>query len=346
MNNDRQWSDRDKIAAYLFGCVYPPNPIAAYPRTQWERPLPRLPLDTLMAAAIPAGVRLEFRSNASAIKIRFRQIEANPLLADFIALNKQLRMDFIQNFELWTTLAAIDVKAVNENCTSVEFTLPAWGGNFIVYLPELIPLELLSIEAVGGELGKASNNPRWLAYGDSITEGWSASCSAHTWPNRLSRSVGLDLINFGYGGSARGEIAVAESIAELDADIISISYGTNCWSRVPHSISQFREGLEAFLDIVRQGHRTTPLLAISPILRPDAEVQANKLGACLGDLRAVFEQVVQGRRDAGDQNLYRIDGLHLISESELCDGIHPGDQGHALLADKLSDSFNTVKETL
>jgi hypothetical protein len=33
--------------------------------------------------------------------------------------------------------------------------------------------------------------------------------------------------------------------AELEADVISITHGTNCWTRVPFSVGMFREGLRA-----------------------------------------------------------------------------------------------------
>ena len=68
-----------------------------------------------------------------------------------------------------------------------------------------------------------------------------------------ARANGLDVVNLGYAGAARGEIASAEELAGLPADLISISYGTNCWTRTPHSAAAFREGLRAFLDVVRQG---------------------------------------------------------------------------------------------
>ena len=55
------------------------------------------------------------------------------------------------------------------------------------------------------------------------------------------RDRGLDVVNLGYAGSARGELVSAEQIAALDADVISISHGTNCWTRIPFSAALFRE---------------------------------------------------------------------------------------------------------
>ena len=79
----------------------------------------------------------------------------------------------------------------------------------------------------------------------------------------MGRQRSLDVVNLGYAGSARGEIVSAEQLASLTADVISVAHGTNCWSRTPHSEAMFRAGLEAFFDLLRQGHPRTPIVAIS-----------------------------------------------------------------------------------
>ena len=111
----------------------------------------------------------------------------------------------------------------------------------IVYLPEGMQPVVHTIAGVGGVIEPAPAQPRWLAYGDSIAEGWIASGPVGAWPAVAGREYELDVVNLGYAGSARGEIASAEQIAKLDADVISISHGTNCWTRVPFSAGLFRE---------------------------------------------------------------------------------------------------------
>jgi lysophospholipase L1-like esterase len=104
----------------------------------------------------------------------------------------------------------------------------------------------------------------------------------------------------------------------------------------------FREGLIAFLDIVRQGHPETPIVAVSPITRPDAESTPNRLGATLTDLRAVFESVVGDRIAAGDVRLSLVEGLPIVDPSLLDDGIHPGDTGHQAMADVIGPAVATA----
>src|ERR1051326_4725777 len=90
------------------------------------------------------------------------------------------------------------------------------------------------------------------------------------------------------------------------------THGTNCWNRVPFSVALFAAQLNAFCDIVRQGHRDTPILVASPIVRPDAEDTPNRLGASLADLRVAMEQVVRERIAAGDPHLKLVGGRALV----------------------------------
>jgi lysophospholipase L1-like esterase len=166
-----------------------------------------------------------------------------------------------------------------------------------------------------------------------IAEGWIASGPAGAWPAIAGRRFGLDVVNLGYAGAARGEIVSAEHIAGVPADVISISHGTNCWTRIPHSVDQMRANTAAFLDVVRQGHPDTPIVVASPVLRPDAESTPNRLGATLVDLRRAIEDVVRARIDAGDTQVTLVSGDGVLTAAHLPDGIHPGDEGHAILAD-------------
>jgi lysophospholipase L1-like esterase len=207
------------------------------------------------------------------------------------------------------------------------------GERAIVYLPEGMKPTVLSIEGVGGSIEPAPPQRRWVAYGDSIAEGWVASGPSGAWPAIAGRTHRLDVCNMGYAGSARGEIVSAEHVAALEADVISITHGTNCWTRIPFSVDMMRAGTAAFVDVVRQGHPETPIVVASPVVRPDAEATPNRLGATLADLRAVMEAVAQARIEAGDKRLTLVPGRDIIGPELLADGIHPGDEGHRVLAE-------------
>jgi len=314
----------DGVQPYLRGCAWPGTDEMPYPRADPDD-LARLPGDTVATARLPVSVRLELVGDAEAIDLAYAT----------------RTMDFgFRGTGAGTTFAVVRAgKLVDDQPAllgeaTVRLGLGAESSDdrAIVYLPEGMQPIVHSIRAVGGTIEPAPRQPRWIAYGDSIAEGWVASSPKGAWPAVAGRDNELDVVNLGYAGAARGEIVSAEQIATLHADVISISHGTNCWTRIPFSASMFRENTRAFLDIVRAGHPDVPVVVTSPVLRPDAEATPNRLGATLDDLRVAMEEVTLERIAAGDTSLTLVRGGALLEASHLSDGVHPGDEGHRVLA--------------
>jgi lysophospholipase L1-like esterase len=312
-----------EVEPYLRGAVWPAAPGWPYPRCDPGPAGLRLPADTRAAAALPVGVRLELAGDAEALEIDYRTATAELGYRGAGAGT---------HFALFRGEALVGEAAAVLGAGSVRLAAGRGPARAVVYLPEAMRPEVLALRAVGGGFAPAPPEPRWLCYGDSIVEGWKASAPAWSWPAQLGRLHGLDAVNLGYAGAARGELASAEELASLPADLITIAHGTNCWTRTPHSAALFAEGLRAFLDVVRGGHPETPIVAVSPILRLDAERTPNRLGATLADLRDAFERVVRQRIAAGDARLALVPGAGLVPAEELPDGIHPDDRGHARIA--------------
>jgi lysophospholipase L1-like esterase len=308
-------------APFLRGNPFPPCDDVPYPRAAPADRF-RLPASTWQAASVPAGVRLDLDGDATSVVIRY-----STLTADL-----GFRGDGGgRAFEAWTAdrLDTVDA-VVGEG--SAELHIAPRSTPVTVHLPEGMRPTIHGLRPVGGEIVPGPPRPRWVAYGDSILEGWAASAPALAWAALVARSAGLDVVNLGYAGSARGEIATAESVASLEASVISLSYGTNCWSMTPHSDEMMAAGFDGFLTIVRQGHPATPIVVVSPIRRPAAEDTPNRLGATLASLRVAIEGVVRERIAGGDPNLFLVEGEVLVPDERLPDGIHPDDEGHRLLA--------------
>jgi lysophospholipase L1-like esterase len=313
---------------FLRGALQPPHPDAPYPRADPSPLGERLPRDTWAAACIPAGVRFEWVGDARSVEVEY-----------------ETRTDDLgyrgdgagRHFSLFQGERLTDEAEAKLGRGSVRLECdPKDTTRRVLYLPEGMRPTVLALHAEGGSMQPAPVQPIWLCYGDSIAEGWSATGPASSWPAVAARRVGLDLVNMGYAGAARGEIVSAEQLAALPADVISLSHGTNCWSRTPHSEGMFREGLRAFLALVRRGHPQTRIVAVSPLLRPDAEHTRNILGATLADLRRAFESVVQERRAAGDDALSLLPGEKLVTPEQLADEVHPDDAGHRAVANAIA----------
>ena len=325
---------------FLVGCVFPDAPGVPYPRA-----LPvdvgRLPADTWATACIPVGVRLELVGEAEAI-----EIEYETATTDLGYRGEGAGTTFTS----WRGQSVLDDVPAVLGRGQVTLRVAADGGGgghggpgsdgsdrTVVTLPEGMRPSVLSVRGVGGTVRPAPPQPRWLCYGDSIAEGWAASNPGRAWPAVAGRRYGLDVVNLGYAGAARGEMVSAEEIAGLSADVISLSYGTNCWTRIQHSAEQVGAGLDAFVDLVRTGHPDTPIVVASPVIRPDAEAQQNGLGATLADLRAVIEARIE-RRCALDPRLHLVRGGALLTADQLADGVHPGDEGHRVLAEAIGSA--------
>ena len=299
----------------------------------------RLPGDTWATALLPVGVRLELIGDATSVEIDY--VCATDDLGYRGAGAGTAFTAFRGGEQVSKAEASIDGGTVE---LELELELELGAGDasstITIYLPEGMRPTIFEVRPIGGLLEAAPKGPRWIAYGDSITEGWIASGPAFGWTAIAARKYGLDVVNLGYAGSCRGEIASAEQIAGLPADVISLAYGTNCWTRTPHSRSLFRSGLHAFLEIVRETHPSTPIVVASPIIRPDAEATPNRLGATLADLREEVEDLISVLHDAGAVNLHLVRGLPLLSGHQLPDGVHPGDDGHHILAEAIGGAVS------
>jgi len=312
---------------FLRGAAWAGTDEMPYPRAD-PADLDRLPGDTVGTARLPASVRLELVGHAEVLELDYHT-ETDDL--GYRGEGAGTAFTIVSGDESVSVPARLGpgtARFVLDALTRDDRDQP-----MVVYLPEGMRPRVLALRAEGGELVPAPRGPRWLAYGDSIAEGWIASGPAGAWPAVAARRTGLDVVNLGYAGSARGELPSAQQIAALDADVISISHGTNCWSRIPFSAAMFREQTSAFVSLVRQGHPDTPIVVTSPILRPDAEETPNVLGATLVDLRLTMEHLTRELIDGGDAHLTLVEGGDLIGTDDLPDGIHPGDQGHEVLAD-------------
>ncbi len=284
---------------------------------------------------MPVGVRIELVGDAQAIDIAYRTTSGNlGYRGDGAGVT----------FSVWRNGHNVceEEAVLGDGLIRLALGTVAADKPAVIYLPEGMQPLIQSLTAVKGEIAPAPALPRWIAYGDWTTQGWIASGPSQGWAAIAARKAGVNLINMGYAGAGRGEIVSAEHIAGLGAEIVTIAYGESCWTRIPHSLGMVGEGFKSFLDVVRQGHPNTPIVVISPVLRPDAEDVPNKLGATLADIRNAIESVTRDRVVAGDDALSLVPGETIIDAGHLADGIHPGDEGHKRIAAAAAKALNAA----
>lgn len=329
------------VADYLRGYSRPP---AKQPTSRIPEELhARYPQDTSTAALVPAGVRLELTGTTRELRVRYSRGEPNELASP----------DAVDAFCVWcgeSPVAQIEMPEVTSRTEEeIVLALPERDPAAIVtiYLPERAGIRITSLSAHRGDALPVPRGLRWIAYGDSITQGWTVADPGLAWGSRVARRTGLDLVNLAFAGAARGETIAAMQVADSGPDIVTLAWGTNAWSMIPTDPGLVREQMRVFLSMIRRVNPAVPVIVLSPVLRPAAENVENRLGATLADIREAIEASVDSLM-SGDPALRLIRGAGAVPEDELVDGVHPGSAGHERIAqafEKELDSLSAVSAT-
>jgi len=161
-----------------------------------------------------------------------------------------------------------------------------------------------------------------VCYGSSITQGGCASRPGNAYSNMLSRMFDADVYNLGFSGSARAEDAIADYIAGLDMKVFIYDYDHNA----PNA-EHLENTHEKMFKKIRENNPDLPIIIVS---RPqyhyteDREIR-----------RRIIMKTYQNALDAGDKNVYFINGTEFFSEcgdSATVDNCHPNDLGFMYMA--------------
>lgn len=327
-----EWITGEELVPYVRGAPYlslqegrvrvlrlDPS-VRAYPSDMWEH------------AHAAAGVHLVFRTTAAEVLVR--------LLYEEVRGASQV--------SLWQgdkRLSTFVPKESGEH--TLNFQVTPGPDSYTLYLPYNSVVQIAGLSPVGGLRPAPAYRHSWVAYGDSITHGMQATDPGQTYVASAARTLGVDFVNMGFAGAARGELVVAETLAKTSGDVFSFAFGTNLMRYFWYDQAAWGENFRMFLDLFRHGHPDRPLLVVSPIYRSaaDAESTPNPRGMTVGDIRRIEEQVVSAKRKEGDQHLHLLSGLDVLGRDDahlLADGIHPNDQGMRLFADRLAGALKPL----
>ncbi|TCK22439.1 SGNH/GDSL hydrolase family protein [Pseudonocardia endophytica] len=319
-----------------------------------------------LAESQPSGVRLVFRTRATTVELDTLRtrigLRGAPLRPDGV-------YDLVVDGEpaatastsgglvLWTDPATGATETEQGPVGTVRFDgLPDAEKAVEIWLPHNEITQLVALRADADVTPAPAERRVWLHHGSSISAGSNAASPATTWPALAARSSDVDLINLGFSGSAMVDPFTARAMRDTAADLISVKLGINVVNGDVMRRRAFGSAVHGFLDTVRDGHPTTPLLLVSPVLCPihedtpgpgavdtdslaagtlrfratgdPAEIAAGRL--TLSVVREELDRVVAVR---DDPNLHYLDGRELYGDADaaelpLPDNLHPDAATH------------------
>jgi hypothetical protein len=320
-----------------------------------------------------SGARFEIETDATEISFQYRSLRDSAPAFNWIAgpSTISLTTDGYEesishsngDLRIWNGDQVQEIVKGEDSIAS--FTLPKTSTPRIVqiWLPQNCPIEVIDLKANAEWIpAPASNKPKWVHYGSSISHCEDAASPIGVWPVAVARKLDLDIYNLGLSGCANLEQFAARTIRDLPADLISLKIGINIVNGANHTATTFAPAVHGFLDTIRDGHPTAKILLISPICCPahennpgpsstntDGMIQGQEFSkehAWIGELtlssiRTILSEIVRKRFES-DPNIFYLDGLKLFNETEaqsLPDGIHPDADGYLKIAENFVANY-------
>jgi len=346
-----------------------PHRLPAWARAQSTDP------QLASAEAQPSGVRLAFRTRSTTVELDL--------------LRTRVRLSGVPDRPEGTVDATVDGRLVGQatttggNVLNVDVTsgqtevtrgapgtvrfdgLPARDKDVELWLPFHERTEIVALRSDAPIIPMASGDrPTWLHHGSSISQGSNAYSPSTTWPAIAATLGGVSLFNLGLAGSAMLDPFTARTMRDLPADLVSVKIGINLVNADVMRVRAFGPAVHGFLDAIRDGHPTVPLLVIGPLYCPIHEntpgpgafdPEALSRGAvrfiATGDpaavnrdsltLTVIRDQLanVMAARAAADPNLHYLDGHDLYGPTDhadhpLPDNLHPDAATHRMIAER------------
>ena len=299
-------------------------------------------------ASCPSGVRLRVRTDSTSIALDVEQRFAPGFTVATPVYDATVDNELVAS----ARAPGAEERVVLEG-------LPAGDKVVEVWLPMYPGIRVRSVEIDDGASAEAApdTRTRWVTYGSSISHGMEAHGPARTWPATAARLLDVHLTSLGFAGQAHLDPLVARTIAALPADRITLKVGINVHNGATLRERTFAPLVHGFLATIRDGHPTTPITLISPILSPSreddvvtertlldgtTETLAGEL--TLRQMRSILADIVDTRVRRGDAHLSYLDGTELFGTDPadvdlLPDGLHPNGDGYELIGRRFAERF-------
>ncbi len=283
----------------------------------------------------PAGVLVRFQTDSPVIHIKYDLANARlamPHVPATAVSGVDLYAENDEGVMQWAAVLKPGNTSINQKL--LDRIKPKSDGSqrrFDLYMPLFNrPVNLeIGVDA-NSQFGKAPARTEKpiLIYGTSIMHGACASRAGMSISSILGRRLNHPIINLGFSGNGRMELAVGQFIAELDPAVIVIDCLPNL------NPQRVAERCEPLVRQLREARPDTPILLVEDRVFTNAWIREgadsfhkNNQAA----LRGAYDRLVAD----GVKNLHYLPATNLLGNDHegATDGSHPSDLGMMRYAD-------------
>jgi hypothetical protein len=287
------------------------------------------------AATSTAGARLRFKTNSQKMVLRAKIF---PCFLYHITPLMQRGFDVYLDYPYGSRyFGATNMYDANSANLEKEFDLPKGDNEITINFPLFSGVAELSIGLEEGATREAHtpyrNEKPIVYYGSSITHGACASRPGKAYEAIISRKYNCDFLNLGFSGAAKAEDAMVEYLASLPMVAFVCDYDHNA-----PDVEYLKATHHKMYKKIREKNPDIPYFMIS---KPNFNYSSNDTAR-----RAAIMQSYVDAWDAGDRNVYFIDGAAFGNGIDLSDftidTTHPTDDGFARMASYIGDVIAKV----
>ena len=287
-----------------------------------------------------AGININFQTNSKSIKVKWVLGKyMNLWNMTPVAVNGMDMYGWKNNH--WQYVASARPLS-DTNAAVIISNLEGNMNTFRLYLPLYSELKTIEIGVDRGSIIKKADKEfipkkKVVIYGSSITEGASASRPGMAYPSIVGRDLDIETFNMGFSGSGKMEIAMADILAKMDADV----YILDC---VPNpSPMQIHDRTVPFIQRLRELKPGIPIILVESLFREDGNWNTVK-GKYVTDQNKEFRQAYEQLIAEKVKKLYYIPAADLIGNDHeaTVDGTHFTDLGFTRFAKKLEDVIKNL----
>ena len=223
------------------------------------------------------GARVRFRTDATSATatVSYNSLHKHP----YVNSVGTILVDGVQTgtFTAGSARGAVSIPVLTQGSAAyhtVELVMPDFDS---------VDFAGLTVNAGAGFAAvPARPSTRWVAYGDSITQGAYATTINKTFVGKVAQTKGWEVVNMGFGSDVI-DGADGNTIGTLGAGIISEMQGyNNAAGGTP--AATFKASMATFVSNVRSHQASVPIYLISPLYSPNNASLLAQYRSALQDL--------------------------------------------------------------